>query len=593
MNERKPIIYVKHHTMPLLFVLLFTLIATGVFGQGTSTATPITDSAKTSVLRRPLSKQEVDHLFVLGKLWGFLKYHHPAVAKGKFNWDKELTDIIPVVMASRNKQQRSDSLLAWINRLGDVPLCDSCKDSTFKDVALRPDHSWINKANFSAALMTKLIYINANRIRGDQYYIRFGSEDDIHVAAFEHENAYGSMTYPAPEYRLLALLRYWNMIEYWYPYKYDLGQSWDNVLKRFIPQVVAADNARTYTVVMQQVIASILDGHAGVQSKIVTEGYGVFQMPFTVKFIEQKAVIVTIINDSLARQSGINRGDIIESIDGITVKELIRTKRQVISASNEGGHLNFLRYILTRSRKESSELLIRRGAALKKVVSFNAPTKALQKAKPGTFPFERDSSLCIIQDSIGYVNLGNFQRKDSTKWREMVSKVKGLIIDNRQYPKTLSAGDLIGNAILSPNPVFVKFSSPHPDQPGLFPFSKPTGMGTTGTTGYIPPKIAILINEETQSSIEFQAMLFRRSPGAVLIGSRTAGADGNVALINLPGGIITYISGLGVYYPDGIETQRVGIIPDIEVKPTIKGFLNNKDELLDKAVEYIKEGKAK
>ena len=33
------------------------------------------------------------------------------------------------------------------------------------------------------------------------------------------------------------------------------------------------------------------------------------------------------------------------------------------------------------------------------------------------------------------------------------------------------------------------------------------------------------------------------------------------------GDLVTHISGLGVYYPDGKPTQRIGIIPDIEVRP--------------------------
>jgi C-terminal processing protease CtpA/Prc len=44
---------------------------------------------------------------------------------------------------------------------------------------------------------------------------------------------------------------------------------------------------------------------------------------------------------------------------------------------------------------------------------------------------------------------------------------------------------------------------------------------------------------------------------------------------------------LGIYYPDGKETQRVGIVPDIEVKPTIQGVREGRDELMEKAVELI------
>jgi C-terminal processing protease CtpA/Prc len=51
------------------------------------------------------------------------------------------------------------------------------------------------------------------------------------------------------------------------------------------------------------------------------------------------------------------------------------------------------------------------------------------------------------------------------------------------------------------------------------------------------------------------------------------------------------ISGIGVYYPDGKETQRIGIVPDIEVKPTIKGFRQGRDELLERAIKIINGGK--
>ena len=65
---------------------------------------------------------------------------------------------------------------------------------------------------------------------------------------------------------------------------------------------------------------------------------------------------------------------------------------------------------------------------------------------------------------------------------------------------------------------------------------------------------------------------FRAAPNATVIGSTTAGADGNVSEIYLPGGIYTMISGIGIYYPDGGETQRIGIVPDIEIHPTIEGI---------------------
>ena len=99
--------------------------------------------------------------------------------------------------------------------------------------------------------------------------------------------------------------------------------------------------------------------------------------------------------------------------------------------------------------------------------------------------------------------------------------------------------------------------------------------------------MVILINEISQSQAEYTTMALRQAPRATVLGSTTAGADGNVSGLYLPGNIYTMISGIGVYYPDGTETQRVGIVPDIELKPTIRGIREGRDEILEKAIELI------
>lgn len=44
------------------------------------------------------------------------------------------------------------------------------------------------------------------------------------------------------------------------------------------------------------------------------------------------------------------------------------------------------------------------------------------------------------------------------------------------------------------------------------------------------------------------------------------------------------ISGIGIFYPDGTPTQRVGIVPDLEVRPTIAGVRAGRDEVLEAGV---------
>ena len=82
-------------------------------------------------------------------------------------------------------------------------------------------------------------------------------------------------------------------------------------------------------------------------------------------------------------------------------------------------------------------------------------------------------------------------------------------------------------------------------------------------------------------------MAFRAVPGAVVVGSTTAGADGNVSSFALPGGLSTMISGIGVFYPDKKPTQRIGIVPDVVVRPTVTGIRAGRDEVLEEALRQI------
>jgi C-terminal processing protease CtpA/Prc len=98
--------------------------------------------------------------------------------------------------------------------------------------------------------------------------------------------------------------------------------------------------------------------------------------------------------------------------------------------------------------------------------------------------------------------------------------------------------------------------------------------------------VVVLVDESSQSQAEYTSMALRAA-GAKIVGSTTAGADGNVSPFTLPGGLSAMISGIGVFYPDKKPTQRIGIIPDVEVKPTIAGIRAGRDEVLEAALCQI------
>lgn len=59
------------------------------------------DGSHVSVAK--LSVVQIDNLATLGKVWGFLKYHHPAVTSGQRHWDYDLLRILPAILAAPDR----------------------------------------------------------------------------------------------------------------------------------------------------------------------------------------------------------------------------------------------------------------------------------------------------------------------------------------------------------------------------------------------------------------------------------------------------------------------------------------------------------
>ncbi|TDG37344.1 peptidase S41 [Pedobacter changchengzhani] len=532
-----------------------------------------------SVKLSDLSAESIDNLELLGRVWGFLKYYHPEIAKGNYNWDYELFRFLPKYAKVQNSGERNKLIINWINSLGDLTKCLKCKP-TGKDSWLKPDLSWIDNQNND--LKNKLLQVYNSRSQDSNYYIGMFY---VGNPEFKNENAYSKMSYPDEGFRLLSLYRYWNMINYFYPYKHLMDEDWNKKLKEYIPLFINAKDELSYELTALQLIGDVQDTHANLWGGAdkIEEWKGSNYSPINVRFIENQLVVTDYYNEELKSKVGLKIGDVITKINGKTIDELIKEKSKYYPASNFPTKLRDISADLLRSNGKKVDIEFKSDNSKSQTKSL----KLYPKDSLNIYRYYRKSdekSYKMLENNIGYVTLQTIKQGDINKIKYEFSKTKGMIIDIRNYPSTFVPFSL-GSYFVSSSTPFVKFTNGNINNPGEFTFTNNLDIPRKGRP--YKGKLVVLVNELSQSQAEYTAMAFRAGNNTTIVGSTTAGADGNVSIIMLPGGLRTMISGIGIYYPNGQETQRIGIVPDVVVKPTLKGIREGKDELLEKAIEII------
>ncbi|MCL2074328.1 MAG: S41 family peptidase [Marinilabiliaceae bacterium] len=531
--------------------------------------------------------QMVNNLEILCRVWGFMKYYHPAIVEGKYNWDAELFRIMPLILNATDKDETNKILSEWVDSFSIIGYEKSNDKVPQHTVKIYPDLKWLNNETLSPDLAEKLLKIRDLERQKDGYYASLFKI--VPIPEFKNENPYSFMNFEDAGLRLLALFRYWNMIQYFFPYKHLTDKDWNVILAEFIPKFLDANNEIDYKMTILQLATDVCDGHAGFYDRTILKHKGLNKAPYNISFIEGKAVVV----DNLRNDTILIKGDIIKSIDGRNVESIIEEKMKYAPASNIQGKLNLIATELLNTNSENLILEILRNDIL-----FTKQVKCFPSDSLPNKPDETEAYSFMTSD-IGYIYPGTLDRNDFKivpKIMKQFRKTKGIIIDLRCYPTQWIAHS-IGAHLMSKPTEYVKFTYGSITSPGLFVFAdKKSEMPKVGKISKVGNRfkfkykgtVVIIVNETTISQAEFTAMAFQQARRAIVIGSTTAGADGNVSFsIYLPGRIETQISGIGVYYPDGTETQRTGIIIDKEVKPTIRGIIEGRDEVLEKAIEII------
>jgi len=395
---------------------------------------------------------------------------------------------------------------------------------------------------------------------------------------------YTDDAYPSAGERMLAVARGWSIIEHFFPYKDLMDAPWREALPTAIEGAVEAEDAAAYHLAIGHLMVQTNDSHVAAFSSVLRRVLGEAPAPVLVRSIEGQPVVSRIMDDAVADTSGIERGDVILSVDGtpaaVRMDSLARFYRAA-STPQARRHSGASRLLWG---DEGSTATVRvRGA------DGTERTVALPR---GRYNLSRDDTPVMqrLTDRIGYADLDRLERAQVDSMFSRFADTDAIIFDMRGYPNG-TAWAIAPRLAETEQPVAASFAKPLRLGPGprdqqTFDFDQRVpprrGARYTGTT-------VMLIDERAISQAEHTGLFLKAANGTTFVGSPTNGANGDVTRFRLPGGIRVGFTGQAVRHPDGTQLQRRGLQPDIEARPTIDDIRRGDDVVLQTAIDYLQD----
>lgn len=377
--------------------------------------------------------------------------------------------------------------------------------------------------------------------------------------------------------RLAAVIYTWNILRHFYPYWDVVQADWDAVLRESLAAAITTDAGTLGGMeILAHMLEKLKDGHAGLNHPANPDTLYPY---FLTALVEDKIVA------TYSRAEEIKPGDVILEVDGQDARQRLDSAMALISGSPHWKRAKALQWwsLWGKGSEPLCRLKIQRGEeplAVQTKRLWHWALKILKEICREAF-YE-------IEEGYYYCNLERLSKEQFEGSLKELARAKGVVFDLRGYPKIHKQFlcHLIDQPVKS-----AYFNTPivyYPDR------ETPTAYETTRWNlqpekPRIKGKVVFLTNSSAMSYSESLLAIVKHYGLGPIIGTPTAGANGNVNGFRAPGGYSISFTGMQVLQHDGSQHHLAGIQPDIYMEPTLEGIRQGRDELLEKAVEVIKE----
>jgi len=420
----------------------------------------------------------------------------------------------------------------------------------------------------------------------------FAEDEIINMnSVFRYLSEFNEEGFPNEAQRILAVIKFYNVIHHFFPHASLISRDFEAETNSFFTKAKDCSNLEDYIDMIKEMSCLLEDSHSFVihNSDIPKEA----PIPIICKWVENKAVVSKVYNEELANKLNLHVGDVILEKDGKPTEQYLADLERYISGSRkELQRRNSIRKLPRGEVGKEYELKVRKINGEEVIVKGTYQKFKADKNFLKEFMVKFDT----FDDSILYVNAFKIKKSDVDSLYSLFSDFKKVVFDLRGYPRFFEVDSIFVN--LSKSEVF-NWANSQIKEINLTDKVKRQNTVETETIKRFSffykscmkydADIAVLINEDTQSYAEALANSAQYNCDAVLIGSNTAGANQVMTFMKLPGNVAMSFTGANALLWNNKTMQKVGLTPDIEVHPTIKGISEKRDEVLERAVLYLNE----
>jgi len=201
--------------------------------------------------------------------------------------------------------------------------------------ALASNTEWLCDTSLLGDELSSLLKaVHASRPVGEQFWVDFFPV--VGNPNFDRELGYGNLNTIDAGYRLLAMYRFWSIVEYWSPNRGIIGENWVDVLNDFVPPMALASDKTEYKRTMLRLVARLNDTHTQLYPAYdVQPPTRIASVPVVVRWIENQAVISGWTLEPDGPETTLQIGDVILAVDGQKTEDLMAEWAPFYSASNE------------------------------------------------------------------------------------------------------------------------------------------------------------------------------------------------------------------------------------------------------------------